>query len=126
VRNPTVALVTGDTELFCPARSLVNGQTILRENVSQTRYVHLLCDRHEVLLSSGCESESLYAGPVGLGGFEDAARQEVLDLFPDLAGLEGSYGQTARRVAKRFEAQIISDALRPRERLLAALRDVAA
>ena len=90
IRDPLVSLLTGEDEMLCAAKHLVNGRTILREAFGAVRYHHLLFDDHQVLTSSGCESESFYPGQVGLTGFDDAARQEVLALFPELRSLPES------------------------------------
>ncbi|MEM7598508.1 MAG: Hint domain-containing protein [Pseudomonadota bacterium] len=111
VRDPAVSLFTGLDEALCPVVHLVNGKTILREDVDRVTYHHLLFREHEVLLSHNCPSESFYPGPVGLNGFADQARDEVLAIFPELRSFATGYGQPARPVLKRFEAILVSDRL---------------
>jgi len=113
VRHPSVALLTGADEVFCPARHLLNGGTVVAEPVTEVCYHHLLFDAHEVLCSSGLESESFYPGDIGLDGFGARTREEVLALFPDLRGLAHAYGPTARPVARRHEAVLIAERLAP-------------
>lgn len=114
VRDPIVSLLTGYDEALCPVAHLVNDITIQRENRAKVTYHHLLFDAHQVLCGSGCFSESFYPGPVGLNGFEDAAREEVLALFPELRSMATGYGLTARPVLKRHEAVLISQHLTQR------------
>lgn len=116
MQGPLVSLMTGHEEVLCALRHLVNGVSILREQQRHVRYHHLLFETHQVLLSHGCASESFYPGPVGLNGFGDATRQEVLHLFPELRSLPESYGPLARPEARGFEARCLQKALLPLQR----------
>lgn len=73
-----------EDEVLVPAQALVNGQTV-RQIVPESgvTYVHLLFDRHEVIVSNGALSESFHPGPEGLGGLDPLHRQEIEGLFPD-------------------------------------------
>ncbi|WP_288948168.1 Hint domain-containing protein [uncultured Paracoccus sp.] len=59
-------------------------------------YLHLLFDRHELVLSNGCWTESLLTGPQALRAFSSAARREIFALFPELA--VGHFPPAARPV----------------------------
>ena len=59
-------------------------------------YFHLLFDRHEVIVANGAETESLYTGPEALKLVSQAARAEILTLFPELATRD--YAPSAARV----------------------------
>jgi len=126
IRGPMVPLLVGAEEVLCAARHLLNGQSIVRENVGEVRYHHLLFDDHQVLQSSGCDSESFYPGRVGLDGFEDETREEVLRLFPDLRSLPESYGRMARRVLRGHEAALLQDHYTPEDLFIRTLRGRAA
>jgi hypothetical protein len=67
-------------------------------------------DQHEVILSDGAWTESFQPGDMTLGAMGDAQRQEILELFPELATREGleSYG-AARRSLKRYEAKLLAE-----------------
>ncbi|MCG6903093.1 MAG: Hint domain-containing protein [Rhodobacter sp.] len=121
LRDPIIPLLTGTDEVLCAVRHLVNGQTIVREAVGDVRYHHLLFDDHQVLSTSGCGSESFYPGRVGLEGFADETRNEVLTLFPDLRSLPESYGHTARRVVKKHEAVLLQREYTPAQLFLKKL-----
>lgn len=56
---------------------------------TDVEYFHLLFDRHEVVYANGSPSESLYTGPEALRALSDAAREEILTLFPEV--LEQDY-----------------------------------
>lgn len=81
-----VEMLFGEESLLAPAAHLVDGLGIAVEPpTGPVTYHHLLFDRHELLLSEGLATESLYPGPWAVSGLEAAARAEVLALFPALA-----------------------------------------
>ena len=47
-------------------------------------YVHFLFDDHQIVISNGAETESLYTGAEALRSVGEAAREEILALFPEL------------------------------------------
>ncbi len=73
-------------------------------------YVHIMCERHEVVLSNGAWTESFQPGDYSLQGIGEAQRSEILELFPELAteGTVGSGFEAARRVLKKHEARLIA------------------
>ena len=114
-------LLFGQGEVLAAAKHLVNGRTIFTERLPEVEYFHLLFDSHQILVSLNLKSESFYPGGIGLGGFDDATREEVLGLFPELRSLQGAYGATARDVLKRHEAHLLREALLPPPVLVDAL-----
>lgn len=106
-------LLFGQDEVLCPAVHLVNDHTILPQPAPEVEYFHLLFDRHQIVFSLNCASESFYPGGVGLDGFDAAARDEVFALFPELRSLPGRYGNLARATLKRHEAGLLRDLLAP-------------
>ncbi|WP_322866338.1 Hint domain-containing protein [Aquicoccus sp. G2-2] len=108
-----IGALFGANEVFCALSHLVNGQSIRREAVEDVTYYHILFDSHQVLMSSGCASESFYPGQIGLNGFADETREEVLTLFPELRSLPESYGRTARPVLRGYEARLLRERLIP-------------
>lgn len=98
VRSKIAERIFGTPEVLVPAIRLVQLEGISVETaVTQVGYFHLLFDRHEVVLSEGAPSESLFAGHEALKTVGAAARQEILTLFPDLAEA-GNEIETARPV----------------------------
>ncbi|WP_159437754.1 Hint domain-containing protein [Roseovarius pacificus] len=82
-----VQLLTGLDEVLVPAVQLVNDTDIrINRSLTEVKYHHLMCDRHVVLIANGMPAESLFPGVVALEGISDAARDELLGLFPELAG----------------------------------------
>ncbi|NJS39313.1 MAG: Hint domain-containing protein [Rhodobacteraceae bacterium] len=76
----------GEDQILVPAQALLNGATVRQVlPLAGVTYLHLLFDRHEVILSEGALSESLHLGETGLGTLDPAQRQEIEALFPDQA-----------------------------------------
>ena len=77
-------------------------------DVSEITYIHFMFDQHEIVLSDGTWSESFQPGDHSLQGVDQDQRQELLELFPELAEQEGLEAyQAARRSLKRYEAQLL-------------------
>jgi hypothetical protein len=76
----------GEDQVLVPAQALLNGATVRQVvPLAGVTYLHLLFDRHEVILSEGTLSESLHPGENGLGALDPAQRQEIEALFPGQA-----------------------------------------
>lgn len=81
----------------------------IAEDLTTIEYVHLLSDRHEIVISNGAETKSLFAGPMTRKAVGQAARQEIKTLFPELASLDHvstparhlPTGKEARKMAGR-------------------------
>ncbi|MDX8352818.1 Hint domain-containing protein [Cognatiyoonia sp. IB215182] len=100
-------LLFGVGEALVPAKFLV-GQLDGVRNASvdgSVCYYHLLFDAHQIVTSNGLCTESFHPAQRTISKFDRAARREVLSLFPDLSKLP-----TARRVLKRYEADVLLSA----------------
>lgn len=104
-----VELLTGDAEALVPARNLVNGRDILREEGGMVTYVHILFDHHQIVFAEGCPSESLHPGDCALNALAGESRAEVVALFPELEQDTNSYGPAAAAVVKGFQATCIAE-----------------
>ncbi len=112
VRSAIAARMFGAQELLVAAKHLteVEGIDILTDAPGVT-YVHLMFDAHEILVSNGAETESLYPGPQALLALGDAAH-EILTLFPHLRDAVDTFpgarpfvaGKKARQLASRHAA----------------------
>jgi hypothetical protein len=110
VSEPRLRLTLSLPEALVPARHLVNGRTILREQGGlPVAYHHLLFDRHEVIYSEGVPTESFHPGRWGLGALAEEARAEVLALFPELARDPMAFGPSARPALRRHEALALQE-----------------
>lgn len=112
VRSQIAQRMFSAPELLVPARHLteIDGIDELTGNQPVT-YVHLLFDGHEVVMSDGAETESLYPGPQVINAL-GAAAEEIYAIFPELrensAKIAGARpfatGHRARQLARRHAA----------------------
>ncbi|MBU3029933.1 Hint domain-containing protein [Paracoccus sp. XHP0099] len=109
VRSQIAQRMFNAPELLVAARQLTEVPGIEELTDAQgVSYVHLLFDRHEVLMSNGAETESLYPGPQTIEALGEAA-EEVFTLFPQLrddpAAVDTARplaaGRRARQLARR-------------------------
>lgn len=112
VRSAIAARMFDARELLVAAKHLteVEGIDILADADGVT-YVHVMFEAHEVVLSNGAETESLYPGPQALLALGEAA-EEIFTLFPQLRGAVEDFpgarpfvaGRKARQLAARHVA----------------------
>lgn len=108
VANDKTALHFEDSEVLVAAKHLTGlaGVDVVQD--ANTTYLHLMFDRHEVILSDGTWSESFQPDVRALAGIGNAQRLELLEVFPDLATPEGITGfPAARRSISRGEVVLI-------------------
>jgi hypothetical protein len=76
----------GEDQLLIPVQALINGTTV-RQILPEdgVTYLHLLFDRHEVIIAEGTLSESFHPGEGGLAALDPAQRHEIEALYPDRA-----------------------------------------
>ncbi|WP_225026319.1 Hint domain-containing protein [Xinfangfangia pollutisoli] len=104
--GPRAELLFGADEVLVRAEHLLGLPGVTEAAETEVTYLHLLFDRHEVVLADGAWSESFQPGDRTVGGLDEAARDELLTLFPELAGLGGAW-PAARPTLKRFEAKVL-------------------
>ncbi|MDF3607053.1 Hint domain-containing protein [Paracoccus sp. DMF-8] len=86
VRSQIAQRMFGTMEVLSPAKQLLQMDGIdLVTDLAEVEYLHILFDRHEIIISNGAETESLYTGAEALKSVGPAARAEILALFPELA-----------------------------------------
>lgn len=101
VRSPIATRMFDATEVLVPAHMLTDLPGISREdNAQSVTYYHMLFDRHEVVFAEGAPSESLFTGPQAMDSLPQAARDEILELFPDLR-LPGYVARSARHIPSK-------------------------
>lgn len=97
----------GETEVLVPAKHLLGLAEVTRALPEDgVTYVHILFDRHEIVLSDGLWTESFQPAERTISALDKAARDEVLALFPELAG-EATTFPAARLSLKAHEARVL-------------------
>lgn len=100
-------LLFGTDEVLVAAKHLVNGDTIHVDPSDTVEYIHLLFDRHEIVYSEGCPSESFHPGEHMMES-DQAIREELLAIFPELDNETGRrQWAMARSVLKAHEAALL-------------------
>lgn len=105
ITGPRADLLFGEHEVLVAALHLVGQPGITRAAVPTVSYLHLLFDRHEIVLSDGAWTESFQPGDRTLAGMDEGQRQEIGLLFPHL--LAGARFAAARRSLRGREARAL-------------------
>ncbi|WP_282602681.1 Hint domain-containing protein [Paracoccus sp. PARArs4] len=75
----------GEREVLLPAIRLTALPGIfVDKEVTQVTYLHLMFDRHEIVLAEGAPAESLHTGPQAMDSITDEGREEIFTIFPEL------------------------------------------
>lgn len=102
VRSKIAMRMFDTMEVLVAAKQLLAVEGIeIATDMEEVEYFHILFDQHEVILSNGAETESLYTGPEAMKSIPKASREEILTLFPELR--HSDYGFTpegARELVK--------------------------
>ena len=101
-------LLFGAHEVLATAKSLLNDHSIVRDEGGEVEYFHILFDTHEIIYAEGCRSESFHPGIQGWKALDQATRDEILAIFPQLAdGNLSNYGLVARMSLKHKEGKLL-------------------
>lgn len=107
VIGPHLAMNFGEEEMLVAAKHLVGLPGIERATPRDVSYVHVLCERHEVLMVDGTWTESFQPGDYAMNGLAAPQASEIFALFPDLCddALNLRF-RDARTALRRHEAEI--------------------
>ncbi|WP_417472216.1 Hint domain-containing protein [Leisingera sp.] len=108
IANDKTALYFEDREVLVAAKHLTGLDGVDQVATSQVTYIHFMFDQHEVVLSDGAWTESFQPGDHSLRGLDNAQRNELFALFPELQSEQGriSYA-AARRALRKHEAHLL-------------------
>lgn len=105
--GPRAELLFGEKEVLVPAH-LLAGQPGIERDESPVSYVHIMFASHQIVLGDGMWSESFQPADHSLDGLGKAQRDEILALFPELAGKSGQAAYAAARMTlKAHEARLL-------------------
>ncbi|WP_321363500.1 Hint domain-containing protein [uncultured Celeribacter sp.] len=108
VSNEKAALLFEEHEVLVAAKHLTRMEGVDVVEASGVTYIHVMFDRHEVVLSDGTWSESFQPGDYTLSGIGDEAREELFALFPELVEVSTRGGfSAARRILRKHEAELL-------------------
>lgn len=99
-------MLFGEREVLIAAAHLAGRSGIEQKLTHGVSYIHVMFDQHEIIHSDGCWSESFQPGAAVLSGMRDAQREELIELFPELASNPVSYS-AARPSLKKHEVRVL-------------------
>lgn len=108
IATPAVQSLFNAGEVFVPAAELVvQGRASVDHHLAEVTYVHILLERHGVLMAAGLPTESWHPADGDLSTLprRDLSRLEY--LWPSILRDPQSYGDHARRVLSPSEAAIL-------------------
>ena len=105
--GPQASLLFAQPEVMIPAVHLLHSGCATQNDVDRVTYFHMMFDTHQVIFANGAATESFHPGHQGLKAVDDAARDELFTLFPELRSEPRQYGDTARMVLKKYEARVL-------------------
>ncbi len=102
-----LALNFGEDEMLVAAKHLVGLPGVDSLPPQDVSYVHLLCDRHEVLMVDGAWTESFQPGDQALSAVGKAQSEEIFALFPELRDPDLALNfKTSRQTLRKYEAEV--------------------
>ena len=85
IRSRIAQKMFGAPEVLVAAKQLLQIEGIdIAQDQAVVEYFHFLFDRHEIVLSEGAATESLYTGSEALRSVGHSAREEIFAIFPEL------------------------------------------
>ena len=100
----------GEREVLAPAKGLLNDYSITVDyEIKQTDYIHILFDKHEIVFANGTKTESFHPGHMSMSAIDDAPREELFEIFPELETNTNSYGPSARKILQVSETAALEE-----------------
>ncbi|WP_170557985.1 Hint domain-containing protein [Ruegeria atlantica] len=102
-------LLFEDADVLVPAKFLLDlpGVEVVSDSC-RVVYYHFIFDKHEIVVSNGAYTESLFPGDIALKGMAHEAQLELAEIFPDIfESLPWGYGPTAAKVLRKHEAAMV-------------------
>ncbi len=110
IRGPAAELLFGSAEVLVRAAHLIGRPGITSVAPNGITYLHVLFDRHEVILADNAWSESFQPGDRTLEGLDAQQRAELDKLFPDMPAEINTRFAAARITLKSHEARVLLSA----------------
>ncbi|WP_162561657.1 Hint domain-containing protein [Yoonia vestfoldensis] len=103
IADATAELLFGEPEVFAAAKSLVDGDAISIRTGGEVEYIHLLCDRHEIISANGLAAETLFLGEVTTQTLDPDSIAEIDTIFPGRRNTVMPLHRMARPALRHFE-----------------------
>ncbi|MGP3696847.1 Hint domain-containing protein [Rhodobacter sp. NSM] len=94
-------LLFGEGELLVRAAHLLGQPGVEEAAANDVTYLHVLFDRHEIVMADGTWTESFQPGDRTIEGLDADQRAELFAIFPELATREGAASFPAARPTLR-------------------------
>lgn len=107
IDGPWAELLFGDREVLVAAKHLIDGTRIRSAPCVSVEYWHLLFDRHQIVLAEGIAAESFHPADQTISALDHDAREELLQIFPELRHATSAYGPLARPAIGSAEARAL-------------------
>ncbi|MGB0960992.1 MAG: Hint domain-containing protein, partial [Halocynthiibacter sp.] len=105
-------MLFGVDEVLVAAKHLINDHSIRAvTEATEVTYFHLAFADHEILNTSGLESESFFIGDQSLNALLSEQRSEIMSKFPELFAQNVMDLQTARTCLKFHEGAVLATVL---------------
>lgn len=101
-------LMFGFSSFLAPAKTLMNDNDIKLAPINEgVEYFHVMFDKHEIISANGQWTESFFPGGQALTVLEQAAQDELFEIFPELRdGTNETYPMAAPSL-KSFELKAL-------------------
>jgi hypothetical protein len=106
ISGPRAEMMFGEHEVLVAAVHLLGQPDITRVHPESVAYIHVMCDRHEIIRANGCWTESYQPGAMTMQSMNSDQRDELLTLFPALANTTHLF-PAARLSLKAHEARVL-------------------
>ena len=104
VSGARAELMFGEREVLVTAADLLGLPGVRQDAAVATRYIHVMCEGHEIIRAEGSWTESFQPAEAVVNALDAATRDELLGLFPAL----GAVGfAAARPVLSGAEARML-------------------
>lgn len=95
-------------EVLVYAKDLIKLRGVGVAPAQNVKYIHFMCEHHEIVLSNGSWTETFQPGDHSLQGVDDEQREELFRLFPQLAMIEGrKQYRAARKTLQKKETKLL-------------------
>ena len=114
LKGPVASELFGTAEVLVAARDLVNDRDIrIERQPREIEYIHLMLERHEILMANGISVESFHPADAALERIAPEQRARLFSRLPKLEEDPAHFGAHARRALTRPEAALMAHALAP-------------